>query len=323
MTTATVTTDPQSVPVRPSAVSVGFFDGVHRGHQAIIARAQWHAAERGLRSVVVTFDRHPMEITRPADSPPLLMTADRRAATLAGLGVDLVVVLTFDERLREQPPDDFIAQVLRSSLDARHVVVGDNFRFGHGAAGDVDLLRRVGAREGFAVDGVPLLHVDGAPVSSTRIRRALAEGDVVTAGRLSGRPFVVDGTVVAGDRRGRDLGYPTANLAYDPRCVVPAPGIYAGLFSHPDGRRLPAVTSVGTNPTFDGTELRVESYVLDFDGDLYGLDVSVDFRHRVRGQERFAGVDELIAAMDRDTAETRDVLSAVDRVPGGPGAGGG
>lgn len=302
--------DLSSVPDAASSVSVGFFDGVHLGHRAIIRSAQQRAATGGLRTVVVTFDRHPMEITRPESVPPLLMTRDRRASTLASLGVDLVLVLAFDERLRSQSAHDFIDRVLQGPVAARHVVVGDNFRFGHRAAGDVTLLRAVGAQRGFGVEDVALRHVDGAPVSSTRIRAALAEGDVATAARLLGRPFVIDGCVAVGDRRGRGLGYPTANLSVDPRCAVPAAGVYAGTLEHPDGRRLPSVTSVGTNPTFDGGELRVETYVLDFDEDLYGLDVAVDLRHRLRGQQRFANVDELISAMDDDVVDARRMLAA-------------
>jgi len=307
----TVASDLASVPATPSAVSIGFFDGVHLGHRAIVDRALDHAASHDLRSVVVTFDRHPLQIVRPDKVPPLLMTTARRARTLAHAGPDLVVVLPFDERLRMMPPEAFIAQVLRAALDARHVVVGHNFHFGHRAAGDVDLLTAVGARDGFTVDDVELLAVDGEPISSTRIRSALARGAVDEATRLLGRPFVIDGTVVHGDHRGRGLGYPTANLVVEDGVVLPAPGVYAGVLEHPDGRRLPAVTSIGTNPTFNGTNLRVESYVLDFDEDLYGLQVAVDVRRFLRGQQRFAGVDELIAAMDGDIRKARRALTDV------------
>ena len=307
----TVTSDLAAVPPTPSAVSIGFFDGVHLGHRAIIDRALDHAVTHGMRSVVVTFDRHPMQIVRPEKVPPLLMTTPRRAKTLSDTGPDVVVVLAFDERLRMMSPEAFIARVLRSSLDARHVVVGTNFRFGHRAAGDVGLLTDVGARDGFTVEGVELLAVDGEPISSTRIRAALGRGDVDEATRLLGRPFVIDGTVVHGDHRGRGLGYPTANLAIDDSVVVPAPGVYAGVLEHPDGRRLPAVTSVGTNPTFNGANLRVETFVLDLEEDLYGLQVAVDLRRFLRGQQRFADVDELIAAMDGDIREARRALADV------------
>jgi len=311
LTGATVASDLAEVPPTPSAVSIGFFDGVHLGHRAIVDRALDHAVAHGLRSVVVTFDRHPLQIVRPDKVPPLLMTTPRRARTLADVGPDVVVVLPFDERLRMMSPEAFIAQVLRSSLDARHVVVGRNFHFGHRAAGDVGLLAGVGARDGFTVDGVELLAVDGEPISSTRIRAALAHGAVDEATRLLGRPFVIDGTVVHGDHRGRGLGYPTANLAVDDGVVVPAPGVYAGVLEHPDGRRLPAVTSIGTNPTFNGASLRVETFVLDFDEDLYGLEIAVDLRRFLRSQRRFADVDELITAMDGDVREARRALADV------------
>jgi riboflavin kinase/FMN adenylyltransferase len=205
--------------------------------------------------------------------------------------------------------------VLRSSLDVRHLVVGHNFRFGHRAAGDVALLEELGARDGFSVDGVDLVVTEDEPISSTRIRAALAAGDVATAARLLGQPFVIDGRVVPGDHRGRSLGYPTANITFDPGCVVPATGVYAGMLTHPDGRTLPALTSIGTNPQFNGTTLRVEAYVLDFDEDLYGMDVAVDLRHRLRGQQRFADVDGLIAAMDDDVREAREMLATGDPVP--------
>ena len=317
MTDAVVTFDLEAVAPIPSAVSIGFFDGVHRGHQQIIGQALAHARTHGLRSVVVTFDRHPLQIIRPERAPPLLMTTARRARTLAALGVDLVVVLTFDARLRELDAEAFIVQVLRSSLDARHLVVGENFRFGHRAAGDIALLEQVGARDGFTADGVPLLAVAGQPISSTRIRAALADGDVSTAAQLLGRPYVIDGEVIHGDHRGRGLGYATANLAFDPHCVIPAPGVYAGVLTLPDGRVLPAVTSIGTNPTFNGSKLRVESHALDFDEDLYGLDVSVDLRRYLRGQQRFPTVDALVAAMDADVAHAREALASQDPPPGG------
>ena len=310
---AQVVSDPAAAGRVPSVVSIGFFDGVHRGHRDIIGRALHHAHAHGLRSVVVTFDRHPMQIVRPESAPPLLMTTDRRARALAGTGVDLVVVLPFDEALRALAPEAFVSEVLLASLDARHLVVGRNFRFGHRAAGDVALLERIGGREGFGVQGVDLLAVDDEPVSSTRIREALAGGDVATATRLLGSPFVIDGAVVHGDHRGRGLGYPTANLATEPGCVLPAPGVYAGVMTHPDGRALAAVTSVGTNPQFNGAQLRVETYVLDFDEDLYGREVGVDLRHRLRDQQRFPTVDDLVTAMAGDVERARRLLGDRDR----------
>jgi riboflavin kinase/FMN adenylyltransferase len=311
---AAVTSDLRALERVPSVVSIGFFDGVHRGHRAIIGKAVDRAVVEGWRSVVVTFDRHPLQIVRPDAVPPLLMTTRRRACVMADTGVDLVVVLTFDERLRMLAPEEFVEQVLLSSLDTRHLVVGQNFRFGHRAAGDVALLERVGEREGFGVDGVDLIAVDGEPVSSTRIRAALADGDVGAATRLLGQPFAIDGTVIHGDHRGRALGFPTANLAVEAGCVIPATGVYAGMLTHPDGRVLPALTSIGTNPHFGGTSLRVEAYVLDFDEDLYDLEIAVDLRHRLRDQQRFDSVDGLIAAMADDVVQARRLLASHDVV---------
>ncbi len=295
----------------PSAVAIGFFDGVHRGHRAIIDRARQRAEERGLRSVVVTFDRHPMEVVAPGSQPRLLQTLGRRVRTLAEQGVDAVVVLPFDDDLRHLAPEGFVGWVLTGPLQAAAVVVGANFRFGHKAAGDVATLAGIGAREGFSAEGVTLLtDADGAVISSTAVRTALDEGDVAAAARMLGRPHAVDGPVVRGDRRGSSLGYPTANLQVDPRVAVPAPGVYATQFCHPDGRVLPAATSVGTNPTFGGHELRVEAFLLDTDEDLYGLDVALAFCERVRGQVTFDRVEDLIAQMDDDVVAVRRILGA-------------
>lgn len=321
-----ITHDLTGIDPRPSAVSIGFFDGVHLGHQTIVRRAIDLAGVRGLRSVVVTFDRHPMEVIRPGSEPPLLMSAGRRARTLAELGVDLVVVLTFNDVLRQLTPAAFIDRVVMRPLVPRRVVVGENFRFGHRAAGDVATLAELGQHRGFAVEGVPLLAIDGEVVSSTRIRQAIEHGDVAGAARLLGRPHVLDGVVEPGDGRGRELGYPTANLEVSARLTVPAHGIYAGLFEHPDGRRLASVTSVGVNPTFGGRVLRVETHLLDVREDLYGLRAAVDFRHRIRAEQRFDNVEELVAEMHRDVEKARRLLglgSLSDLGRGtGPGSGG-
>ncbi|QBI18944.1 bifunctional riboflavin kinase/FAD synthetase [Egibacter rhizosphaerae] len=300
--------DPDAVEPRPSAVSIGFFDGVHRGHRTIIERALQAARQQSLRSVVVTFDRHPMEVVRPGSQPPLLQTLPRRAATLASTGVDLVVVLPFDDDLRHRAPDAFVDKVLAGSLRAAHVVVGANFRFGHRAAGDVDVLRALGEERGFVAEPVDLRETEGAVISSTTIRDALAEGGVELAARMLGRPHVIDGIVVRGDQRGRELGFPTANLQVDPRIALPASGVYAGWLHHPDGRQLPAATSVGTNPTFAGEEQRVEAYLLGVDEDLYGLEVALDFRARVRDEIRYEGPSALVAQMREDVAEVARLL---------------
>lgn len=303
-----ITTGLAAVAAAPSVVSIGFFDGVHRGHQAIVARAARVAHDLDMRSVVVTFDRHPMEVVNPGSQPKLLMTLARRAATLARQGVDLVVVIPFDDDLRHLPPEAFVDHVLVEPLQARRVIVGANFRFGHKAAGDVALLSELGPGKGFTAEAVTLLELDGVIISSTEIRSALDEGAVERAARMLGRPHQVDGVVVRGDRRGAGLGYPTANLQVSRRVAVPARGIYAGAFHLADGSRHPCVTNVGVNPTFGGQELRVEAHLLDFSGDLYGRQASVDFRHRIRDEERFDSVADLVAAIDADAAEARRLL---------------
>jgi riboflavin kinase/FMN adenylyltransferase len=291
------------VAAEPSVVSVGFFDGVHLGHQRIIARAVERAQALGVRSVVVTFDRHPSEVVNPGSMPKLLMTPARRARTLAEQGVDLVVVMPFDDEVRHWSADEFVDRVLVSPLRARQVVVGANFRYGHRAAGDVAHLRQ----SGIPAEAVPLLEMDGAAVSSTQIRAAVDAGEVGLAARLLGRPHFVEGVVVRGDQRGRTLGFPTANVQVDPRIAVPARGIYAGLFATGD-RTYRAATSVGLNPTFGGSELRVEAYLLDTDADLYGVPAKVDFRHRLREERSYDRVDDLVAQMHLDIAEARRLL---------------
>ena len=296
------------VAAAPSVVCIGFFDGVHRGHQTIIRRAARLAESAGVRSVVVTFDRHPQEVVNPGSQPKLLMTLGRRARALSEQGVDLVVVMPFDDRLRHLPPEGFVDHVLVEPLQAQRVVVGSNFRFGHRAAGDVQTLNTLGPSRGFTAEAVTLLELDGVVISSTEIRRAIDEGDVELAQRMLGRPHAVDGIVVRGDQRGAGLGYPTANLQVERRTAVPARGIYAGAFSLPDGTSHPCVTNVGINPTFGGQELRVEAHLLDYAGDLYGREAAVDFRHRLRDEEKFDSVDALVAQIDRDAAEARRLL---------------
>lgn len=292
----------------PTIASIGFFDGVHRGHQTIIRRAVRQAQDLGIRSAVVTFDRHPMEVVKPGSQPKLIMTLARRAATLAAQGVDLVVVLAFTDELRHLEPEAFVDHVLVRPLQARRVIVGSNFRFGHKAAGDVAMLAEVGPNYGFTVEGVSLLELDGTAISSTEIRGALQDGDVEWAARMLGRPHLVDGIVVRGDARGKQLGFPTANLQASRRIAIPARAVYAGMFHLPDGNLHPCATNVGFNPTFGGQELRVESYLLDWSGDLYGMTVAVDFRHHLRDELRFDSVDALVAQMDHDIARTRTLL---------------
>jgi riboflavin kinase/FMN adenylyltransferase len=288
-----------------SVVALGVFDGVHRGHRLIVARAAAAAHERGLPAVVVSFDPHPAAVLRPDFAPLMLTTLERRIALLRSVGVDEVVVLPFTRELSQRTPAEFAEAVLRDSLHAELVVVGASWRFGHKAAGDVALLRELG----FDVDGVELLR-DDEVVSSSGIRAMIAAGDVSGAAAALDRPHLVEGPVVRGDARGRELGYPTANLALDPGIAVPADGVYAGwlLRDNGEGSRLPAAISVGTNPTFDGTERRVEAYVLDAELDLYDEPVAVEFVARLRGMVRFDGIDPLVEAMARDVEDTRVAL---------------
>jgi riboflavin kinase/FMN adenylyltransferase len=294
-----------------SVITIGVFDGVHRGHQAIVAVAAGAAAETGLPLVAITFDPHPDEVVRPGSHPPFLTTARRQAELMAGLGVDAVCVLPFTLDFSRLSPDEFVRAVLVDRLQAARVIVGDNFRFGHKAAGDVALLSELGAKYDFTAVGVPLLTDAGQTISSTTIRQQLAAGDVAGAAADLGRPHRVEGVVERGHRRGRGLGFPTANLALLPYTAVPADGVYAGWLTglDPDGQeegRWPAAISIGTNPTFDGRERTVEAYALDRDDlDLYGAHVAVDFTARLRGTVRFDSVQDLIEQMHRDVAQTR------------------
>jgi riboflavin kinase / FMN adenylyltransferase len=295
----------------PTVVTVGMFDGVHRGHRMLLDRVAAEAAARGLPAGAVTFDRHPLEVLRPGSQPPLLTTLDRKVALLGEAGMDFVLVLAFTQELSMVTAEAFATGVLLDGLHARALVVGENFRFGHKAAGDAALLAALGRPLGVEVVAVALRADGGEPLSSTRIRTELARGDVRAAARLLGRPYAVDGVVVEGDGRGgRLLGVPTANLAVAPGIAVPANGIYAGhLTEETEGVRRPAATSVGVNPQFN-TGFRVEAHVLDFDGDLYGRRVAVSFEHRLRGEAAFPSVEELIAQMREDIRQARRLLSA-------------
>ena len=292
-----------------SVVTVGVFDGVHRGHQLLIGRAVAAARERGLPAVLVTFDPHPAELVRPGSHPAQLTTLRRRADLAAGLGLDAVCVLPFTPELLRTEPAAFVHHVLVERLHAAAVVVGQNFRFGHRGAGDVALLTELGQRFGFAVEGLGLTGDDGVTFSSTYIRACIDAGDVAAAAAALGRPHRVEGVVVHGARRGRDLGFPTANIATAPHTALPADGIYAGRFAIGE-RLLPTAISVGTNPTFQGRVRTVEAYVLDVDENFYGHAVAVDLVARLRGQEHYDDVDALVTQMHADVARTREILAA-------------
>jgi riboflavin kinase/FMN adenylyltransferase len=293
-----------------TTVVIGNFDGVHRGHRTVIARARRTADRTGTPLVAVTFDPHPMAVLRPEHAPSSLTDLDTRAVLLAEVGVDHVLALPFDRSVAAWTPEQFVETVLVDRLRARVVVVGANFRFGHRAAGDVALLRALGEQRDFRAEGVEL---DGGPQvwSSTYVRTCLATGDVAGAAEALGRPFSVRGTVVRGDRRGRELGYPTANVPTSTLTAAPADGVYAGWLRRLDtGESFPAAISVGTNPTFDGhRERRVESYVLDRDDlDLYDVEVEVSFVERLRSMVAFDSVDKLVAQMTDDVDRARSLL---------------
>jgi riboflavin kinase / FMN adenylyltransferase len=266
--------------------------------------------------VVLTFDPHPDEVVRPGTHPPFLCTARRRAQLLAGLGVDAVCVIPFTYEFSQLGPDEFVRTVLADRLHAARVVVGENFRFGHKAAGDVALLRQLGEKYDFTAEGVPLLVSDGVTISSTYIRERIAAGDVTAADEALGRPHRVEGVVVRGNQRGRALGFPTANLETLPHTAVPADGVYAGWLSSLDldgseAERWPAAISIGTNPTFEGAGQRtVEAYALDRDDlDLYGAHVAVDFAARLRATVKFASVDDLVVQMRVDVDVARELTA--------------
>jgi riboflavin kinase/FMN adenylyltransferase len=296
-----------------SVVTIGVFDGVHRGHQRIVGRAVELAAERAgaggtrLPVVVVTFDPHPDEVVRPGSHPPFLSTARRRAELLAGLGVDAVCMLPFTYEFSQLGPDEFVRTVLADRLHAAAVVVGENFRFGHRASGDVPLLAKLGDKYDYTAEGVPLLVSDGVTISSTYIRERLEAGEVKVAAAALGRPHRVEGVVVRGHMRGRALGFPTANLECPPHTAIPGDGITA---DGEEADRWPAAISVGPNATFGEAERTVEAYALDRDDlDLYGAHVAIDFSARLRGTVRFDSVDALVEQMHRDVDEARELLT--------------
>ncbi len=299
----------------PSAVTIGVFDGVHRGHQRIVARAREVAAADGLPLVVITFAPHPDEVVRPGSHPALLCTLRRRVQLLSELGADAVCVLEFTLDFSRLSPDEFVHAVLADRLHARRVVVGENFRFGHRAVGDMALLAELGEKYDFSAEGVPLLTEDGVTISSSSIRDLVAAGDVAGAARDLGRPHRVEGVVVRGAQRGRTLGIPTANLETPAHTAIPADGVYAGWLASLDEngdqtQRWPAAISVGTNPTFDGQHRVVEAYALDRDDlDLYGVHVAVDFAARLRGMAKFGSVDELIVQMRVDIDQARVLVN--------------
>lgn len=306
-------------PPEGCVVTIGVFDGVHRGHIAVMHQVRELADQRGLHTALITFDRHPAAIVHPESAPKLLTTLDQRIELLNATGLlDYCCVLTFDEARRKETAEEFVSEILVDRIHARVVVVGTDFHFGYKRQGDVALLHRLGDELGFEVIGLELVRIKTDPAleganaySSTLIRGLVASGNVGAASRLLGRPHAVRGTVEVGDRRGQSLGFPTANVAVSAEACLPADGIYAGTLVDDQGVERAAAISLGLRPTFHDDQLSslLEAHVLDFDGDLYGSRVEVRFVARLRGEERFDSAEALVAQIHRDVEATRQALA--------------
>ncbi len=311
-----VITDASSAPFpdERSVITIGAYDGLHQGHQSVIAQVREIAQARGARSAVVTFDRHPATVVRPESAPKLLTDHDQRMELFELTGIDAAVVLPFDERQSQEPPLAFIERVLVKCLRTECVVVGEDFHFGRNREGNVALFREIGETYGFDVEPIRLVCRDDGvdePVSSTAIRRALAGGNVALAAQMLGRPFEARGKVVPGDERGRLLGFPTANVEVPNRVCVPADGVYAGWYERPDGIVHPSAINLGRRPTFyeHADHSLLEAHLLDFDGDLYGEPAKVRFVDFLRSERKFDGIEALIEQLQLDIAHARRALS--------------
>lgn len=292
------------------AVAVGNFDGVHRGHQALIAATVARSRQLGGAAMALTFDPHPAKVVNPAAAPTELLSLEQKVRLLAALGLERLVVLPFTTAVAAQPPEDFVSEILAGALGARWVLVGAGFRFGQGRSGDVGLLERLGRRHGFEVTAMPPVASEGAPISSTRVRAALSRGAMSEVARLLGRPFLIEGSVERGARRGRTLGAPTANVV-PLNTLLPPDGVYAAWCHIADeAPRHPAVVNVGRRPTFDGgnNSVHVEVHLLDFEGDLYGRSLGVELSECLRGERRFPGAEALRAQIQSDIQQARQVL---------------
>jgi riboflavin kinase/FMN adenylyltransferase len=303
-------------PLRRVVLTLGNFDGVHLGHQAIVRRAVTEARAAGGQVVTLTFHPHPVAVLAPDKAPPLLQPLHDRLALLRDLGTDVVAIQRFTPRFAALGPQEFVRDYLGAHLELLHVVVGHNVSFGRGRTGTVDTLRALGARHGFAVDAVGPVTVGEAQVSSTALRHLVAAGDVRRARALLGRPVTLRGRVVRGEQRGRTLGFPTANLHWRSGVLLPADGVYAAR-TKLDGHARPAVLNIGVRPTFGALRRTVEAFLIDFDGDLYGRWLSLELVDRLRGEERFAGPEALRQAIAADVARAREVLAHPDQDAGG------
>jgi riboflavin kinase/FMN adenylyltransferase len=300
-------------PGERSVITIGAYDGVHLGHRAVIDQVREIAAAQSARSVVLTFDRHPATVVRPESAPALLTNAEQRLELLAETGIDAAVVLPFDAHQSHENPESFIERVLVHGLGVRTIVVGEDFHFGKDRQGNVDLLEKVGRTNDFEVQPIRLVErADGItePISSTAIRRALAGGDVEVAAAMLGRLHEVRGPVVEGDKRGRLIGFPTANVFVPKAVCLPADGVYAGWFERRDGVVRPCAINLGRRPTFyeHADASLLEAHLLDFDGDLYGEEVKVRFAHFLRSERKFDGIEAIAAQLQLDVAHAREQL---------------
>ena len=309
-------------PGAGTVVTIGAFDGVHLGHRRLIERVRTAAGEIGALSVVVSFDRHPASVVRPGSAPSLLTDLDQKLSLLAATGTDITLVLHFDAQRAAEPAEEFVAEVLVGCLNVRAVVVGHDFHFGRNREGDVALLQRMGARLGFDVTGIrlsrsgPTSGAETEAISSTRIRGLVGAGDVGAAARLLGRWYQLRGIVGHGDKRGRELGFPTANLEVDQEMQLCADGVYAGWYLRPDGTRHQTAVSVGRQPTFFASRpfSLVEAHLLDFQGDLYDEMGTVELVAQLRGQVKFVSVEALFDQMTVDVAQTRRAVAGASPV---------
>ena len=295
----------------PAVVTVGFFDGVHLGHRSVFETTVARARDRSMRAVGVTFDRHPREILTPGSEPRLLTTVERKASLIETTGLDVLVVLSFTEAFSRVPAESFVRDVLVEGLHARHAAMGENFTFGHKAAGMIETLPSMGAPFGLTAEGVPLLELDGRRVSSSSVRDALSAGELDWPAVASGRRFVLDGEVTSGHGRGKGLGYPTANLRTWPRLLLPGQGIYAGI-AETGGKRYRAAIDVGTNPTFGTEPLHVEAFLLEYEGgELRGEPIAIEFWQRLRDEVRYDSIELLVAAIADDVERTRAIVPPI------------
>ena len=286
-----------------SSITIGVLDGVHLGHRALLAHL-----DRSMRRTVLTFEPHPIEVLRPGTHPRLITTLEERTGLLHSLGVDRVVALDLGT-IKDLAPADFVSRHLVDEMDVGHLVVGSDFRFGRDRAGDIELLRRLATEGGWKVEAIDLVADEEAAISSSRVRSLIEGGEIIRATSMLGSHFVVTGEVVHGDKRGREIGFPTANMRPPERKVIPATGVYA-CFATVGGTTHQAAVNVGYRPTFDGTELLVEAYILDFDEEIYGETIAVHFVQRLRPELKFESVESLVGAMTGDVARAREVLEA-------------